>query len=216
MTQTEINGEYIMIFLNQLTSAVLQVAILTLAPFLFYLFTHKTTKGFWAWIGFSRAKRVPLKSMAIIFFGFLAIIALPYLWLYRQGALVYTGFTIDSYREYGWSVQTIATILVWAIIQTSLSEEIFFRGFLGRGLSHKFGWKTGTSIQAVIFGLIHIGSVWGRGVIPVIIIFLLTGGVGYALGWLSMKKADESILYGWLVHAAVNIVSPAIVFLFLL
>ena len=33
---------------------------------------------------------------------------------------------------------------------------------------------------------------------------------------LSQEKAEGSILYGWMIHAAVNIVSPAVVFLFLL
>lgn len=205
-----------MIFLNQLISAILQVAILTLIPFVCYLIVHKTAKGFWKWLGFTRAKAAPIKPMLVIFLGFIAAIILPYLWLYRTGAITYTGFTVDAYRAYGWSVQTIATILVWAIIQTSLSEEIFFRGFLGKHLSHKFGWKAGTVIQAIAFGLIHIASVWGRGVGSMVIIFLLTGGIGYLLGWLSMRKADGSILYGWPIHAAVNMISPLVVFAFLL
>ena len=47
-----------------------------------------------------------------------------------------------------------------------------------------------------------------------VIIFLLTGGIGYALGWLSKSKADGSIIYGWIIHATVNIISPIVVFMF--
>ena len=49
-----------------------------------------------------------------------------------------------------------------------------------------------------------------------LIVVLLTGGIGYALGWLSLKKVQGSILYGWAIHATVNILSPIIVFTFLL
>ncbi len=205
-----------MIFINQLISAIIQIIILTVIPFIFYLITHRSAKGFWKWLGFTRAEKIPLKNVVAIFFGFLAVVFIPYIWLYNDGALSYTGFTIDSYKESGWSLQTIATVLVWAIIQTSLSEEIFFRGFLGKRLSHKFGWKIGTSVQAIIFGSLHIMSVWGHGILPAVIVFMLTGGIGFMLGWLSMRKSDESIIYGWSIHAMVNIVSSIIVFTFLL
>jgi len=205
-----------MIFLNQLTSALIQVAVFAFVPFACYLLTHGKARGFWAWLGFIRAKTVPAQEMAAIFIGFIAAITLPYLWLYRAGALAYTGFTVDAYRAYGWSVPTIATILVWAIVQTSLSEEIFFRGFLGKRLSDKLGWKAGTAIQAVIFGLVHVASVWGHGIVAVALVFLMTGGIGFLLGWLCLQRAEGSILYGWPVHAAVNIVSPLVVFLLLL
>lgn len=205
-----------MVLINQLTSAFMQVAVLTFIPFACYVITRRTVRGFWAWLGLMRAQTVPVKEMAAIFVGFIAAIALPYLWLYRAGALSYSGFTVDAYRAYGWGVPTIATVLVWATVQTSLSEEIFFRGFLGKWLGDKLGWQAGTAVQAGIFGLIHVASVWGHGIVAVALIFLMTGGIGFLLGWLCLRRAEGSILYGWPVHAAANIVSPLVVFAFLL
>lgn len=204
-----------MILINQLTSAIFQVVILTDISFIFYLVKEKRAKGFFKWIGFKTTENKVFKYMVIIFMSFLVIIILPYLYLYRTNSLTYTGFTVEAYKQYGWSVQTILVILIWAVIQTSLSEEIFFRGFLGNRLFEKLG-NGGNIIQAIIFGGIHIFSVVGKGILPMVIIFLLTGGIGYALGWLSKNKADGSIIYGWMIHAAVNIISPIVVFKFLI
>lgn len=204
-----------MILISQLISAILQVVILTAIPFIFYLFKEKRAKAFFEWIGFKTTENNVFKYMVIIFVSFLVIIILPYLYLYNTNSLTYTGFTVDAYKQYGWSMQTILVILIWAVVQTSLSEEIFFRGFLGNRLFEKLG-NCGNIIQAIIFGGIHIVFVVGKGILPMVIIFLLTGGIGYALGWLSKSKADGSIIYGWIIHATVNIISPIVVFMFLI
>lgn len=205
-----------MIFLHQFLSAALQVAVLAALPFFWYLAAHRRAAGFLRWIGLYRAGRFPVQWIFAISAGFLAVTALPYLWLYHTGNLTYSGFPVDAYRAYGWSPLTIGTILVWAVVQTSLAEEIFFRGFLAKRLAHAFGRWPGCAVQGLLFGLIHLPAVWGRGLLPAVIVVGLTGSIGFALAWLSQAKAEGSILYGWMIHAAVNIISPIVVFLFLL
>lgn len=205
-----------MIFLNQLISAIIQLLFFTSIPFVWYVVTNRKVAGFFQWIGFKLVPKPPIRYMIMIFVTFLVIISLPYLWLYSSGSIRYSGFTIESFRQTGWGLQTICIILIWAIVQTSLTEEILFRGFLCKRLSDKWGWKVGNSIQAFLFGIIHIPAVLGTGLFAIVVVFLLTGGVGFALGWLLQQKANGSILYGWCIHAAVNIVSPIFVFSFLL
>ena len=205
-----------MIFLHQFLSAALQVAVLAALPFFWYLAAHRRAAGFLRWIGLYRAGRFPVQWIFAISAGFLAVTALPYLWLYHTGNLTYSGFPVDAYQAYGWSPLTIGTILVWAVVQTSLAEEIFFRGFLAKRLAHAFGRWPGCAVQGLLFGLIHLPAVWGRGLLPAVIVVGLTGSIGFALAWLSQAKAEGSILYGWMIHAAVNIISPIVVFLFLL
>lgn len=205
-----------MILVNQLISAVLQLLILTAIPFLWYIVSSRKAAGFLQWIGLKPAVQAPAKEITAVFAGFALVTLLPYWYLYRTGSLTYSGFTVDSYRQSGWSIQTILVILIWAVLQTALSEEIFFRGFLCKRFCTVWGWKTGSATQAVIFGAIHLPSVWGRGILPALVVFLLTGGIGFALGWLSQRRAEGSILYGWFIHAVVNILSTIIVLCFLL
>ena len=205
-----------MILCSQLLSAVLQLLLLTAIPLIWYLISKRRIAGFFEWIGLKPAAKVPVKAMFGIFLGFALVTLLPYWYLYQTNSLTYSGFTVDSYRQSGWSVETVLVILVWAVVQTSLSEEIFFRGFLCKRFCGAWGWKVGTTVQAVLFGAIHLPAVWGKGLLPALVIVLLTGGIGFALGWLSQRRAEGSILYGWLIHAAVNILSPVIVFCFLL
>lgn len=205
-----------MILFNQITSAILQLLVFAGIPFIWYIVTHKKTHGFLNWLGIKSAPRPPLKIFLGILLGFFIAVFLPYMWLYKSGNLNYQGFTIDAFREGGWSLQTITVILIWAIIQTSLSEEILFRGFLCKRLCNRIGEKSGNLIQALIFGCVHIAALPDKNIPSVIIVILLTGGIGYALGWLSLKKACGSILYGWAIHATVNILSPILVFTFLL
>lgn len=205
-----------MILANQLISAVLQLLILTAIPWIWFVVRGRRFAGFFQWIGLKPAIRMPGKEVAAVFVGFVLVTLLPYWYLYRTGSLTYSGFTVDSYRQSGWSVQTILVILIWAVLQTALSEEIFFRGFLCKRFCAVLGWRAGTTIQAAIFGAIHLPSVWGKGVLPALVLFLLTGGIGFALGWLSQRRAEGSILYGWLIHAAANLLSTVVVFCFLL
>lgn len=205
-----------MILVSQLMSALLQVMVLTAVPFLWYLVSKRRMVGFFRWLGFTPAEKAPVKAMGGIFLGLVLVTLLPYWYLYRTNSLTYSGFPLDSYRQTGWSVQTALVILIWAAVQTSLSEEIFFRGFLCKQFSEKWGYAAGNAIQAALFGAIHIPAVWGKGILPAVAVFLLTGGTGFALGWLSQQKASGSILYGWMIHGAVNILSPIVVFCFLL
>lgn len=204
-----------MLLVNQLISAVLQLLVLTAIPLLWYFVSKRKVSGFFQWIGLKPAA-VSWKAMGTVFLGLTLVTLLPYWYLYQTGSLTYSGFTVDSYRQTGWSIQTALVILIWAILQTSLSEEIFFRGFLCKRFSQTWGWRAGSAVQAVLFGLIHLPAVWGKGFLPALVLVLLTGGIGFALGWLSQKKAEGSILYGWAIHALVNILSPIIVFCFLL
>ena len=96
-----------MILLNQLISAVLQIMLFSAVPFIWYVFTQKSVRGFFAWLGIKKAPQPPWKSMLCILIGFLAVVVLPYLWLHQSGNLNYQGFTVDAFLQYGWSVQTV-------------------------------------------------------------------------------------------------------------
>lgn len=179
-----------MILLNQINSAILQLLLFLSVPFMWYVVTHKKINGFFVWLGIKVAPKPPLKVMLCILIGFLVVVFLPYMWLYQSENLNYQGFTVDAFRQSGWSIQTLCVILIWAILQTSLSEEILFRGFLCKRCCNKFGEKIGNTVQAIIFGMVHTAALPDKNIFAILIVVLLTGGIGYVLGWLSLKKSS--------------------------
>lgn len=80
-------------------------------------------------------------------------------------------------------------MLLYAIIQTGLSEELFFRGFLLKRFAHTFGFQIGNILQSLLFGSIHglmLFSAIPFGV--VVLVVIVTGLAGYLMGWMNEKK----------------------------
>lgn len=94
-----------------------------------------------------------------------------------------------------------------ALIQTSLTEEILFRGLIGRNLIRRFGFAWGNSVQAVLFGAVHALVAFVPGVGPGLVLFLVlfSGTLGWVNGWLNERFAGGSILPGWAAHGTANL-----------
>lgn len=87
------------------------------------------------------------------------------------------------------------------MIQTGLSEEIFFRGLVAGSLGRKLPLWQENIIQAVIFLLPHLpillidpGLWWLAVAFP--------GSAALVNGWLRIKSG--SILSAWMLHASAN------------
>lgn len=99
-------------------------------------------------------------------------------------------------------------VLIYAIFNTSLPEEIVFRGFLLKRISAKKGFAVANMEQAAIFGLMHgILFFLAAGAIKAAIIIFFTSGIGWLMGYVNEKKADGSIIPGWMKHVVSNIFS---------
>lgn len=108
----------------------------------------------------------------------------------------------------GMGLAALPSVLVYAYIQTGLSEEILFRGFLLKRLAAKFGFTVANIIQALIFGAIHLTMVWGQvGIIAGIVIVIYPMIPAVAFAYLNEKKADGSILPSWIAHGTLNTIS---------
>lgn len=196
-----------MLVINQLISACLQLGLVILLALIWYLISQHKFKGFFSWLGLKSSKSLPWKPMLGIFLAYFLLAFPPYLWFYQTGNLQLSDFRAQVFHQLGWSWQTVLVILVWSVFQTSFSEEIFFRGFLGKRLMARLGFVKGNSLQALLFGSLHTLALAKYNLLAAFLVFLLTAGVAYALGWLMAKKADGSIIYGWLIHALTNFFS---------
>jgi membrane protease YdiL (CAAX protease family) len=86
-------------------------------------------------------------------------------------------------------------VLIGGAIFPGIGEEIFCRGFLGRGLVARWGIVLGTLFTAFIFGLIHIE--------PVMIVYATFIGIVLQLIYLMSK----SLLSTMLLHALNNTIA---------
>jgi membrane protease YdiL (CAAX protease family) len=188
--------------LNTIISALVQLLVFALIPFIWWLVSARKNESFFTWIGFKKIeiknRKVYLITIVSLLFVtvFIGIVVLPNLINASDNAVTSTG---------GTGLTAIITILIFSYIKTGLAEEIFFRGFVAKRLINKFGFKTGNMIQGFIFGALH-GLLFLMITGPMIagIIILITGFSGWFSGWFNEKQSGGSILSSWLLHGSSN------------
>jgi membrane protease YdiL (CAAX protease family) len=104
------------------------------------------------------------------------------------------------------SALTVVVVLFIAVVGAPFVEELFFRGLLMSGFVDRFGAATGIVLQAVVFGLVHLGPTDARGNLGV---FLLIAPVGAILGIL--RFGYKRLGTGMCTHAVYNAVILTVV-----
>ncbi len=98
---------------------------------------------------------------------------------------------------------------VWWTFKAALFEELIFRGAILYILIRKTGIVKGCILSAIAFGIYHWFSydMFGRGLIPMIYIFLLTGAGGWMFAYAFAKTkslyAPLGLHFGWIVVSIV-------------
>lgn len=189
--------------INLLNSSVIQVLLFVFIPFIWWVVTARKKTSFFHWIGLKKPV-IKNKKLYLLSFSFTLILFLimPFI----IPLLVESTDTATSqFYGQGLSFSSLLSILIYSFVQTSLSEELFFRGFLTKRLINKFGFQTGNFIQGLTFGLMHgILFVSEVGLFKALIIILITGVIGSMLGWINEKQSDGSIVSSWLFHGLSN------------
>lgn len=128
---------------------------------------------------------------------------------WKQATLLPNSVT-GKLRLMGFNSTSVSLLLIIALIKTSFSEEILFRGFIAKRLIHKFGFKAGNFWQAIVFGLVHLllfGLLSNTAFLPLMIIFVFSTFAGWAIGYIKEKYANGSIIPGWIAHGLGNTIS---------
>lgn len=60
-----------------------------------------------------------------------------------------------KFRIMGFEMQSVLILLMIALLKTSFTEEILFRGFIAKRLVSVLGFQKGNLLQAAIFAAIH-------------------------------------------------------------
>jgi membrane protease YdiL (CAAX protease family) len=191
-------------------STIIQCSIFIGVPWIVYILFGKEKKGFFRWIGLYKPLSTQwIKPTIIVFIMSIIIMAGTLHAFIRLGGISEEMLNSLNLQSKGFSLNTVVIVLTKAIFQTALSEEILFRGFIGKRVGKKFGYITGNLTQAVLFGIPHG--------LPFIIaykafafgftFFASAAIVGFMNFYLNEKKADGSIIPSLLIHSTMNILS---------
>lgn len=200
--------------LTEIISAILQVAVFTLIPFVVYLIQKKSFKGFGKYIGFysspSNANLLAVFASLIIIVGAIGLIFVSE----EIREIMYDPQSVTGkFRAMGFSAEAVVILLLIAWVKTATAEEILFRGFIGKRLMSWLGYSTGNVVQSIIFGLLHVVIFLfiKSNVLFLIFIFLMSGLAAYVMAYINEKKANGSIFPGIIAHALGNTVAYSVV-----
>lgn len=200
---------------NHLLSAVSQVLLFSLLPLLFYIVRKKNFKGFFEYIGLiTPLKQTLLISLlsAVISFIFIVVLFLTYPDLYLWELLKAPGTLTAEIGKIEPAYMAFIVIIIKSAINTGLSEEILFRGFIGKRLIERFGFGCGNTIQGAIFGILH-GLLFMNtvGISAALLITFIIGIIGFLFGYLNERLGNGSIIPSWIAHSLANITGFSII-----
>lgn len=185
-----------------LLSSILEIFLFGLIPFLWWLIGWRKRESFLAWLGFRRVERkkeIALYS-AVILIAFLAVGCLA-IYLIRDVESAVSQFG-------GLGFAGLPAVVLYALLNTSLPEEIFFRGFLLKRLENVYFFPTANMMQSIVFGMLHgMMFIAYVGIVRAVLLTICTGGIAYAMGYVNERKANGAIYPSWMIHFSSNLFS---------
>jgi len=189
--------------LDNLTSALLQLAVIGGIPLLFYfagqkLFRKRTFQEVAHRTGLQLCEwRYVAYSLAFALLGVAAIV------IYSPSLepLTRAGSAQRQFVGLGFTPLAIAKAVLYGAVQTSLTEELLFRGMIAGSLSRRLSFLWANLTQAFIFFLPHLlilafaPELWP--ILPLVFVGALL------FGWVRIKSG--SIIPSWLMHASGNV-----------
>lgn len=194
------------LLIEKIVSSIVQIILFALVPIIWWCITARKKAGLFEWIGLKRFSSSKENKT------FLWIAGVTAVFLAVSVFILYTLKDVETATSEftGLGINALPAVAVYAILNTSLPEEILFRGFLLKRLSGKFGFAAGNAVQSILFGLMHGVMFFSYTGIPkAVLIIVFTGAVAWCMGYINEKKAEGSILPSWFIHAVSNIFSGA-------
>jgi uncharacterized protein len=197
--------------ISEIISAILQILVFTLIPFVVFLITRRTANGFFDYIGLkATTKKAVFLAVATSLIFLAGGITLAFLSSEVREVLINPPSVTGKIREMGFTPIAVFTLILIAWFKTSLAEEILFRGFIAKRLVNWLGFQLGNVLQALVFAIIHALLFWAlakSGIPFLIFIFFLSGIAGYIIEYINEKYGAGSIIPGWIAHALGNTIS---------
>ncbi len=182
-------------------SALVQVVLFLAVPFIWWLVSARTREGFLRWLGWTRPRVARPGALVSLMIALYLLYLVPGVVLVSR---IDAEAATDRFSGGGWA--GLIAVALWALVQTSFTEESLFRGFLLARLSPVVGFHCANAVQAILFSLLHAAALLAvAGAAWVVLIVVFTAAVGWSMGFLNERLAGGSIVPGWLLHAAANL-----------
>lgn len=203
------------VLISEIISAVLQLSIFTLIPFIVYLIINKSAKGFLNYIGLIKtSKKAILLSLGISIVFVASTLVLVVMNSNVRMVMTTPPSITGKLHQMGLNTVSIITLIFTACFKTSFAEEILFRGFIAKRLMKKMGYLKGNILQSVIFALMHIvlfAVLTKSNMGFLLYIFALSGIGAFLIGYVKEKYGNGSIIPGWVAHGLGNLISYIII-----
>lgn len=175
--------------------------------FYMVVINKRKQEKFFNWIGLKKIKKEQLK--AIICRTLIVIIAFLLLSIYM--IFITKDISTATSQFDGLGLKGLISAIIYSFVQTSFTEEIFFRGFILKRVKNKFGFTTANIIQSILFALLHCAMFFTlTSILNVILITLFTGLIALAMGYINEKESDGSIYPSWCIHGIANLFSSIV------
>lgn len=193
--------------INLLIGFVVQLLLFSALPFIWWLIKKRKDTSFFRWIGLKKPVIHDKKNYGlIVLFTLLLFLSVSLI----IPMIVDSSDTATS-QFAGQGLSALLPVLIYSFLQTGLSEEIFFRGFLTKRLVSAFGFNIGNFIQGLLFGLLHGVFFFSVvGMVRSLLIIFITGIIGLLMGYINEKQSDGSIISSWLLHGFANVFASII------
>ncbi len=186
---------------NMVISAILQIILFSIIPFIWWMITARKDTSFLTWLGFKKIKATNKRNFRKAFFGTLLLFLIVSMFILYMTREIETA----TAQFLGLGFSALLSAIMYSFVQTAFSEELFFRGFLAKRLINKFGFNAGNLTQGLLFGIIHGVMFYGSvQVMIAVIITLFTCIIAVAMGYINEKLAGGAIWPSWLIHGISN------------
>lgn len=193
-------------FVNAMVSTALQVGVVFVIALIVYALWGKTRGGFGTFTGLKSTTGAAV-LIAVVFAA--AGVAAAHFMPGMMEAAKSPNSVVGKVTAGGVNNETIAILVVFAIIKTAFAEELLFRGIIGKRLGALLGFHAGNLIQAVLFGAVHLLLFLSPEVRALPLkpewVFAFTGLSGWFSGYLNEKIGQGSIVPSWIGHALTNL-----------
>lgn len=194
------------LLINKIISSFIQIILFSAIPFIFWFTTNRKKQTFFSYIGL---KKFNLRNKRFLFLLTFTTFIFILLGIFILKIMKDTNLATSEFNNL--KFKGLISAIIFAIFNTSLPEEIIFRGFLLKRFKTKMPFIIANLIQSILFGLLHgIIFISIIDIIKTIIIVFFTSSTAYLMGYINEKYSNGSILPSWFIHAISNIFSSVI------